>query len=406
MRIVHLSPELPYEPGGGGGRTREYLLLRRLRDLGHDVLAVSPALPDERALTAPLERHGIPVWAPPRPASPLEESLRAVGHDPRVLAAIVDRPYLALQMRVFWEHIKPLLPRIREWKPDVAVIGHDMAIAWARGLPDDLPAVLTCHNLGWNLYESFAQVARPPKTWALRAEARRFRAHVVCELPRYHTAVAVSTIERDQLLEIGRCRVSLIPTGVDTNVLTPAPEPEPDPPQVLFTGTMGYRPNAEGIGWFADRVWPAVRAQIPDAELSIVGKGPPPAVEALDGREGMRVLGFVPDMAPYFARANVVIVPILTGSGIRVKIVEAMSAGRAIVSTSLGAEGLELQAGRQLEIADAPDAFAGHVARLLRDGAARRELAEAGRALAVARYDWESLGSQLEAVLADAAASR
>jgi glycosyltransferase involved in cell wall biosynthesis len=404
MRIAYLSPELPYEPGGGGGRAHELLLLRRVRDLGHDVLAISPVLPHERELTASLTDRGVAVWAPVRPASHLEEAIRAAVVEPAILGAVVDRPVLALQMRVFWQRLAPLMDRLREWRPDVAIVGHDMALAWARCLPDDLPAVLSCHDLGWNLYRSFARVAGPPKSWALRAEAWRFRRHVVRELGRYDTAVAVSTVERDQLEEIGRCRVELIPTGVDTRVLVPALEPPTVPPRLLFTGTMSYRPNAEGIGWFAERVWPQVRAELPAAELDVVGKDPPAPVRGLDGRAGVRVHGFVPDMAPHFARANLVVVPILTGSGIRVKIVEAMAAGRAIVSTPTGAEGLEVQDGRQLSIETAPEAFAGAVLRLLRDDGARRAMAAEGRALAERRYDWRALGDDLQRVLAEAAA--
>jgi glycosyltransferase involved in cell wall biosynthesis len=170
---------------------------------------------------------------------------------------------------------------------------------------------------------------------------------------------------------------------------------------VLFTGTMSYPPNHQGIRWFVDEVWPRVRAAMADAELDIVGKDPPAEVLALDGRDGVRVHGFVPSMGPFFASSHVVAVPILTGAGIRVKIVEAMSAGRAIVSTRLGWEGLpHVEPGRHLLVADDPDPFAEQAIALLRDQRRRAELGREARSLAEREYDWRSLGDRLEDVLA------
>jgi glycosyltransferase involved in cell wall biosynthesis len=169
---------------------------------------------------------------------------------------------------------------------------------------------------------------------------------------------------------------------------------------------MSYLPNHQGIVWFAREVWPLVRRELPGALLDVVGKGPPPDVLALDGRDGITVHGFVDSMAPFFARTHVVAVPILAGAGIRVKIVEAMSAGRAIVSTSLGCEGLAgLEDGRHLIVADEPPVFADATTRLLGDPARRHQLGRDARELAERSYDWRPLGDQLERVLRDAAAS-
>jgi polysaccharide biosynthesis protein PslH len=292
---------------------------------------------------------------------------------------------------------------VAQWQPDVAVVGHDMAAAWAADLPRELPAVLTCHNLTWRWYESRARRAGPLAASGLRAEACRYRRHVVRALPRFHTAVAVSTLEADELRALGRTRVELIPTGVDTLALRPAPE-EPGPARLLFTGTMSYPPNHQGIRWFAREVWPLVRAELPGAQLDIVGKDPPDDLRALDAIDGVTVHGFVESMAPFFARAHAVVVPILAGAGIRVKIIEAMAAGRAVVSTPLGCEGLAgLEPGRHLLVAAEPQAFADAALRLLREPELRERLAGAGRELAERFYDWRPLGEQLERVLQDAA---
>lgn len=405
MRILHLTPELPFEPGGGGGRTREFFLCRRLADSGHAVLNLSPALPHEVELGESLRGAGAENWVVRRPARPLEEVARAVAAEPAVLGAVVTRPVRALEMRVFWARLRPLAQRaVHEWRPDVVLVGHDMAAAWACDLPPELPAVLTLHNLTWHWYRSRARRAHGARALALRAEAARYRRHVLALLPRYHTAVAVSTSEADEVRALGTTRVELIPTGVDTRALRPGPEAA-GPPRLLFTGTMSYPPNHQGIRWFAEHVWPLVRAAEPDARLDVVGREPPQAVLDLHGRDGIEVHGFVPSMAPYFARAHAVVVPILTGAGIRVKIVEAMAAGRAVVSTSLGWAGLaHVRPDEHLLVADSPGAFADSALRLLRAPELRHRMAADARALAEAQYDWRALGDRLAGVLERAVA--
>jgi glycosyltransferase involved in cell wall biosynthesis len=406
VRVLHLTPELPYAPGGGGGETREFYLLRRLVELGHDVENVSPLNAVQAENTHLLAEAGVALRARRRPDSPIEEVLRAASREPAgVIGAAFSQPFRAWGERVIWTSLRRLAQEaIDERRPDVVLIGHDMSMAWARDLPPEIPKLLSCHNLSWHLYASRARLASGPRAWALRAEAARYKAHVLRELPRFSTAIAVSTKERDELVEIGLTHTAFIPSGVGTEVITPAPEPTEGPPRLLFTGTMNYGPNSEGIGWFAREVWPLVRAEVPEAQVDVVGRNPPESVKRLDAIDGITVHGGVPEMAPYFAASNAVIVPILTGAGIRVKIVEAMAAGRAWVSTPLGAEGLELEPGRHGLVVDGPRAFADGVIALLRDPELRARIGREGRALAERRYDWRALGDELEATLAEAVA--
>jgi len=405
MRVLHMTPELPYEPGGGGGRGHEYFLCRRLVELGHDVLNISPVMPDEAARAQALRDVGVENWVVERPAHPWREVAAAVRAEPQVLAGAVIAPRLALQMRIFWVALRPLAMRaVSEWRPDVVVIVHEMAAAWAQPLPPTLPAVLSFHDLVWRRYMSQARLSDGSRALMLRAEAARFRAHTLRMLKRYQAAVVVSTIESGELRRVTPIPVSVIPIGTDTTALAPAAE-QPGPPRLLFTGTLGYPPNSEGITWFADRVWPQVRVALPDARLDIVGRTPPPSVLALGDRPGITVVGPVPEIGPYFDRAHAVVVPILTGAGVRVKIVEAMAAGRAIVSTSLGWEGLpHVVPGEHLLVADDPPAFAGAAIRLLSEPSLRHSLAARARSLAERDYDWRGLGDTLEAVLTPIAA--
>ncbi|HEX4008593.1 MAG TPA: glycosyltransferase [Solirubrobacteraceae bacterium] len=406
MRVLHMTPELPFEPGGGGGRGREYFLCRRLVERGHQVLNISPASPQEMLQAQALRDVGVENWVLERPTSQLREVANAVRAEPQVLATAAVAPIRALEMRVFWVSLRALAQRaVSEWRPDVVVVGHDMAAAWAQPLPASLPAVLTLHNLTWHWYGSRARRTSGIPAALLRAEAGRYRAYILRMLGRYQAAVAVSTIEAEEVRRSSPIPVSVIPTGVDTTITRPGPE-QPGPPRLVFTGTLGYQPNSQGIGWFADHVWPEVLRAVPDAQLDIVGRAPPPSVLALDDRPGITVVGPVPVMGPYFDRAHAVIVPILTGAGIRVKIVEAMAAGRAIVSTSLGWEGLpHLVPGEHLLVGDDPATFAAATIRLLRDPELRRRLATQARSLAERHYDWRALGDEQEAVLQRALAS-
>ncbi len=400
MRVLHLTPELPHRQGGGGGRGHEYLMCRRLVELGHDVLNISPVLPSEACFEPDLRETGVESWVSHRPASAVREVATAVRREPSLLATAVTVPVRVLEMRVFWTELRAVVERAcREWRPDVAVIVHGMAAAWAGGLPESMPAVLSLHDLHWRWYASRARLRSGPVAWALRAEALRHRHDLLRQLRRFQAVITLSTIEGEEVRRRCNLPVSVIPTGLDTSMVTAAAE-QPVPPTLLFTGTMNYQPNAQGICWFADTVWPLVLASVPEARLMVVGRSPPPAVTALGARPGIEVTGPVKDMAPYFARAHVVVVPILTGAGIRVKIVEAMAAGRPVVSTSLGWAGLPgVEPGLHLLVADTPQAFADETSRLLGDPGLRHRLAAAARLLAEQRYDWRALGSEFEALL-------
>ena len=233
----------------------------------------------------------------------------------------------------------------------------------------------------WNWYESRAAASAPRRARApcrglplppLRPSAGS------CALP--HGGGPSRRPSASSSIAIGRPGLELIPSG-STSVCWSPRRSTPGPPRVMFTGTMSYPPNGQGARWLIEEVWPLVRRRLPGAALH---RGPRPgsADSALGGRDGAVRAGRVPSMAPYFGAAHVVAAPILTGAGVRVKIIEAFAAGRAVVSTSLGPEGLGLRAGPTPAGRGPPDRFA-----TARDRPARRPRAPrgAGRARAGAR---------------------
>jgi glycosyltransferase involved in cell wall biosynthesis len=198
----------------------------------------------------------------------------------------------------------------------------------------------------------------------------------------------------------------VVPNGVDLAEWSPDAIP-PDPaaaalaaqgPLLVFDGSMDFRPNVGAVRWFCAACWPAIRAVHPSAGFAIVGRNPAPAVQALGALPGVRVTGSVADTRPWVAAATVYVVPMRVGGGVRLKVLQALALGRPMVSTTVGAEGVDLVPGRDLCIADTAPAFSAAVNRLLADPAARAALTPAARA-AVAPYAWERIVPGFEAVL-------
>jgi glycosyltransferase involved in cell wall biosynthesis len=169
---------------------------------------------------------------------------------------------------------------------------------------------------------------------------------------------------------------------------------------VFTMGSMHYPPNADGIRWFAREVFPRVRAALPSATLTIAGRKPPRDLVQWAGDEsrGVRIEGHVPDLVPFLSGAAAVIVPVRAGGGMRVRILEAFARGVPVMTTTVGLEGIDAIPGRDVLVADEPLGFAGGLIRLLQDPALQTRLAEAGRRLAVERYDWRVALRPLESV--------
>lgn len=187
--------------------------------------------------------------------------------------------------------------------------------------------------------------------------------------------------------------VRVIPNGVDTRYFEPRPDVVPDPTRLVFFGKLDYFPNVDGLTWFVDDVLPRIQQRRPDVTVRVLGAGDARDVARVAARNpAVQLVGRVDDLRPELAAAAAVVVPLRVGAGTRLKIVEALSAGCPIVSTGIGAEGLGLTSGRELVLADTPEAFADASAALLADPARARALAAAGRRTVVERYDWEMIG--------------
>jgi len=199
---------------------------------------------------------------------------------------------------------------------------------------------------------------------------------------------------------------AVVPNGVDMAFYT-APSPTldarqaPGPNDLVFTGKMDFRPNVDAVSWFVQEVLPQLRLKNPESRFWIVGQNPHPRLAALANHPGVVVTGWVEDVRPYIAAAGVYVVPLRIGGGTRLKVLEAMAMGKAIVSTRLGCEGFDLAPDRELALADTPPEFVSAVLALLGDAGRREQMGRAARRFAESRYDWSAIGPRLEKVYAE-----
>jgi len=210
---------------------------------------------------------------------------------------------------------------------------------------------------------------------------------------RFHHVIAVS--ENDaKLMEawVDRSHLSVVPTGVDLRKFHPDLNRPGVQPLVMFVGAMDWMPNVDAVDYFCREVWPNILQRVPTARFRVVGRNPNPLIQAL-ASDNVEVTGMVPSVVEHLHEAAVVIVPLRVGGGTRLKIYEAMAMGRAVVSTTIGAEGLDVHDGRDIILADNPGKFADTVAELLDNDGLRGRYERAAAELA-AKYDWPAVGER------------
>jgi polysaccharide biosynthesis protein PslH len=409
IRVLWLTPELPFWPGGSGGSTRQHQLIVQLLARGHQVDVVAPIHPDQREGAARLRATGATLHGVQRPRSRVREVLDALRARPSVAADALRMPVLAWEVEVFWTRLRdPAGSLLTDPAtcPDVVHVEHDWAARWVRDLPAarGIPLVCGLENLSWAFHERRAAAASGALPRAFHsAEARRFARFDRRHLAAYDLLLAMSASDQRALARLTPTPSAVVPNGVDTTALTASPLP-PDP-VVLYTGTFAYGPNAEGLAWLLRDVWPRITARVAGARLLVVGRGVPAGLAALAG-PAVRMPGFVDEMQPWFDQARLVLVPILSGGGTRLKVLDGLASGRPVVSTTMGADGLDLRDGEEILIADGPRDFAEAAVRVLGDPALSERLGAAGRRRAESAYDWEAIGSHLAGLLEALAAGR
>jgi len=393
MKILWVKPGklLPLDTGG---KLRTYNILRKL-SATHELTYLSyyGGQPD------PAYEHEVLTQLP----GTVSVSTAAPDSTPR-------ERYLDYLRRLVWrapyavsKFTAPQVQRLLDdWIPqgrfDVAVCDF---LSSALNFPDNLatPTVLFQHNVETVLWKRKTEFE---VKWLDRAVSRieyaKMRRFEPEQARRFHHVIAVSDADRKAMSGmVDPSHISVVPTGVDLSKYQYHPEVRPTGALVVFTGSMDWEANIDGVEYFCKEIWPLVRARVAGARFRIVGRDPHARVKKL-ASESVEVTGTVPSIVDHLRAAAVFVVPLRIGGGTRIKIYEGMAMGKATVSTRVGAEGLDVQHGRDIVLEDAPAAFADAIVTLLENEEVRRRY-EAAAAATARKYDWSVITQRFVEVL-------
>ena len=388
MKILFLSPTVPF-PLTDGGRIRVFNLLKQIATKSDVTLLALETQPTDADGVAQLRQLGIQVHLIPN-APTL----------PRVSLSTLVNAFLKRQPITVARYALPAYrQKFRELiaTEDFDLVHYEMFHTAQFRTDTDLPGVLSQQNVDSAIWRRLCdETTNPFYKFAYWTQQLTFQRYERVLSPMFDAVTCTSDIDAAvfQQHTARKTTIEIIPNGVDVTHYQPDFTSE-SPAHLIYIGSMDWYPNEDAVAFFTDEVLPKIQEKVPDVQFSIVGGNPSARVQRLAEREGVVVTGRVPEIKPYFAEATVFVVPLRIGSGTRLKILEALAMGKAIVSTSVGAEGLDLKDGEEIFIADEPIAFADAVTRLLTDPTLRRRIGENGRARVEQDYDWRSIGEKL-----------
>jgi glycosyltransferase involved in cell wall biosynthesis len=381
MRILFVASKIAWPPIDGG-RIATYEPMRHLTARGHRIGFLgfgSQAAADElRAHAGLLFARAIPHRT--------ESDIFSAG-----LSLLSPLPYTAAKYRA-GAMTDALREVLNEEQFDLVHFeGTQMAHYLAQVQRLGIPTVLRLQNVEADLAKRYARTVQGPLRWFVEEQARRMRRFETAACRRATLCLAISEEDARVIRERAPdAQVAVSTAGVDLVRYAPHPMSE-EPGNVVFIGGLDWPPNADAVRWFRSAIWPRIRSEEPSAHWWVVGKGPP--AEMLRWPEADRsisVTGYVEDVRKYLLAASVVVVPLRSGGGMRLKILEALAAAKTVVSTPLGAEGIAVESGRDLVLAPDAKAFAAEVVRLLRAPTERFRIGQNARQIAT-QYGWEKI---------------
>jgi glycosyltransferase involved in cell wall biosynthesis len=399
MRILFLSAQLP-EPPHAGGTLRVNGLMRAVHAAGHEVHLLAFATEEQlKTNQAVLNEFCVHVQIVPPPHRKLLQRLRDL-----LLSAKADMQgrfasdqYADQLARLLQQHTYDLI--------QIESLEMTIYLPIVQQVQPAAPTIYDSFNAEYDLQRSIflaerGRVRRLPGaiySWIQWRRLIRYERAICCTVSQ---VIAVSDADAAAFVRLAPgCAVSIIPNGIPTQTYaTHDTSLDLGSAALVFTGSMNYRPNVDAAIWFAQEVLDQVRAQLPEARFFVVGSDPHPRLDTLRERDDVHITGWVPDTLPFLHAAAVYVTPLRMGSGTRLKLLQAMAAGRAVVSTSIGALGLHATDGVELRLADSAGDFAQAVIALLQDPARREQLGQAGATYVQQHYDWAVIAPKLIAV--------
>lgn len=390
MNVCFCTHRIPYPPNSGG-RAETFGIIEGLVNRGHDLQLISYCddTDQARAMESAVGCAVHPIAGLP-------------NRTPRNLAANVftSEPLAVMKARTteYAAAVEATLDRA-----DVVHL-HALQTSHMASSLGDTPTVIRFNNVKSDIYRQYARHTTNPAKAAYAflqyLKTRRFEGAIPQESG---LTLTITAEDSDRLRQYGAGgRIEVLPAGVDLSQFEPATV-DPDPGRITFFGSMDYHPNEDAAVWFVEKVFPRIRAEMPDAVVEIVGKDPTNAVAALNATEGVTVTGFVEDIHTYVDRASVIVVPIRVGTGVRMKALHAMAMGKPMVTTPVGIQGIDVEDGRHVSVAEDASAFATATLDLLSDPERQRRYARNARQLIETNHDWTTIVRELERYYEEAA---
>jgi len=389
VNVLFLCHRLPFPPKRGG-KIRPFNMIRRLSREHRVTVATVARSRDEIREGEGLREHchRLHVGLVTGPAGWARFALAVPGRYPSTFAYFYSPP--------LWRTVQGLLARERF----DAIMVHCSSMGPYVAAHTGCRKVMDFGDADSEKWFEYARRARPPLSLGFRWEGARVRRWERELGRRFDACSVISAHERDVLAGHVDKPIAVIPNGVDLEYFRPRPDaPPPHPRRIVFTGNMSYAPNVDAARHLAADVLPRLRRRVPEVELFIVGMDPSAAVRRLAESGSVVVTGRVDDVRPFLESAAVSVAPLRVARGLQNKVLEAMAMRVPVVASPAAARGIDAVPGRDLVVADDPDAFAGAVADLMTDGARRERYAEAGRACVMANHSWDRLLGRLDDLL-------
>lgn len=392
MKTLLIAPRFML-PADTGGKIRTYNLIKQIAKFTELYVVCFSFEQQDRDFFSEFERMGVKLTLIPAPRAPFFK---------KMIMALDSLPYSVAKYGSP-EMAKTISVLVDKHQFNLVHVDHVHLARYHRCFPG-LPCLLDEHNVEHRILERCGNVET---AWVKRflyfqqaSKMKRFEAAVV---PHFSACTAVSDEDAEELQELagGAVPVHVLPNGVDTEFFSPDFErlPAPEEDAVAFTGSMDWLPNEDTVFYFVKEILPLIWRENPKVKFYVVGKDPSLALREI-GQDEPRIVvtGRVEDVRPFLAKSKVCVIPLRIGGGTRIKILEAMAMEKAIIATSIGAEGIGYTEDKNIMIADHPQEFARKVLLLLSAPQRRTALGTAGRQLVLENYDWSILGRQLKQI--------
>jgi len=382
LKILQINNRIPW-PLNDGGNLATYYVGKFLSSLGHKI-SLAALNTNKHRQDPKVVEHVYKVYA-----QEIDTSIRLL---PLVKGLFSKMPY-NISRFVSPEFSKLLKDCIAKEQPDVIQFGGSYQAIFIQAVREvtNAPIVLRSHNVEWKIWQRLAKgTSNPLKRWYLNNLQKKIRAFETNSMHEFDAIIAITEEDRKWYEQSGyKKKLQTIQAGVDLSQRVPSSN-WTNLKSIGFIGSLEWEPNIEGLNWFVEEVWPAVFRNEPEARFHVAGKNPPEWMNTWEV-PGMTFHGMVDDATEFIKQAHLFIVPLMSGSGMRLKVIEAMAMKKCVVSTSIGAEGIQLENGKDIILADDAEEMTSILLDLLRTPEKSKAIAEQGYTTAIQNYDWNQL---------------